>query len=64
MSDHQNDGFAADDEPVWYRVGGSQPQNIYRVHRTTPDGAYIGVMFNPVDAEIVVEALNAFGGNE
>jgi hypothetical protein len=37
---------------VTYRVGNHQPQNIYR------DDQYIGVMFTPEDAALVVEALN------
>jgi len=35
-----------------YRVGNHQPQNIYR------DDQYIGVMFDPENAALVVEALN------
>jgi hypothetical protein len=38
--------------PVSYRVGRKQPQNIYR------NNDYIGVMFNPEDAALVVQALN------
>jgi hypothetical protein len=35
-----------------YRVGRHQPQNIYR------GDEYIGVMFNPADADLIVRALN------
>ncbi len=35
-----------------YRVGNHQPQNVYR------DDQYIGVMFTPEDAALVVAALN------
>jgi hypothetical protein len=35
-----------------YRTGNHQPQNVYR------DEQYIGVMFTPEDAALVVEALN------
>jgi hypothetical protein len=35
-----------------YRVGNHQPQNLYR------DDQYIGVMFSPDDAALIVEALN------
>lgn len=38
---------------IRYRVGNHQPQNLYR------DDTYIGVMFSPVDAAIVVAHLNA-----
>jgi hypothetical protein len=39
-----------------YRVGNHQPQNVYR------DDRYIGVMFDPETAALVVEALNAAQG--
>ena len=35
-----------------YRVGRHQPQNLYRGEQ------YIGVMFSPEDAALIVEALN------
>lgn len=35
-----------------YRAGNRQPQNVYRGDQ------YIGVMFTPEDAALVVEALN------
>lgn len=35
-----------------YRVGNHQPQNVYR------DEQYIGVMFSPEDAALVISALN------
>ena len=37
-----------------YRVGNHQRQNVYR------GDAYIGVMFSPEDAALVVAALNAY----
>lgn len=36
-----------------YRGGSHQPQNVYR------DDQYIGVMFSPEDAALVVAALNS-----
>lgn len=44
-------------EPV-YRVGRHQPQNVYR------DDDYIGVMFNPEDAALVVQVLNEATADE
>lgn len=37
---------------IEYRVGNHQPQNVYRGDQ------YIGVMFSPIDAAAVVNALN------
>lgn len=41
-----------------YRNGGKQRRNIYRVTDAHPEGIYIGVFFDEVDAVIAVEALN------
>lgn len=43
---------------TFYRVGGKQPRNIYRVTQEHPEGEYIGVMFTERDAALVVAALN------
>lgn len=38
--------------PEIYRVGTHQPQNLYR------GDTYIGVMFDPADAALIVQVLN------
>ena len=42
----------------FYRVGGKQPRNIYRVTDEHPEGKYIGVFFDEADAALAVRALN------
>ena len=41
-----------------YRVGSKQPRNVYRVSAERPEGEYIGVFFNEVDAKVAVDAMN------
>jgi hypothetical protein len=45
-------------EKTYYRVGGKQPRNIYRVTPERPEGEYIGVFFEEADAARAVRALN------
>lgn len=42
--------------PEIYRVGNHQPQNLYR------GDTYIGVMFDPADAALIVQVLNGEAG--
>jgi hypothetical protein len=43
---------------TFYRVGGKQPRNVYRVTPEHPEGEYIGVFFDERDAWVAVAALN------
>jgi hypothetical protein len=47
---------------TFYRVGGKQPRNIYRVTPQHPEGEYIGVFFDEADAAVAVAALNTVHG--
>lgn len=42
----------------FYRVGGKQPRNIYRVSDEHPEGEYVGVLFNEEDAKMIVRIMN------
>lgn len=50
----QGEGIEGVSDQHLYRVGNHQPQNVYR------GDEYIGVMFSPEDAGLVVQALNAY----
>lgn len=45
-------------EKISYRASRHQPRNLYRHVGDDPEGAYIGVCFDPADTALVVEALN------
>lgn len=44
---------------VHYRADAKQPQNLYHVSEQHPEGAYIGVLFNPVNTAVVAAVMTA-----